>query len=269
MMDYEERLEKLIDALEWQAVEGGSFAALEKLSACGVEWGRRYACRSPGCPGCRGRNVKGRQKVLAERFAGCTKEGMGFLTIVLPGTNDLDQLGPLIDREKTRLRNRIRSGRAASPDWGYVFVDGTVEIDALSIDQVHALAPERRDLLLKVAPLGFGNTGPTWLPTFHCLVYRADIPTEEFQGCLERVWKEPGQVDFQPLYRHRSFDESLRRIGSYINKFTCSVDLCAPVRGAKIVEQWPAAWEADLVNWLHERRNAFERLHFIIGQKRS
>lgn len=268
-IDSYDRYDRLINMMEEIGLESGEYSALSRLLDCGTAWNGRYTCRSPACPKCRRANIESAKQRMQETLADLNNDDMSFLTVVLRGTSDIDNLDKIITSEKTRLRNRIRAGRMKSADWNDVAVYGWVEIDAVSADFIQAVAPERRDLLLNIANVATASYGPTWFPSFHAIVYHPNIAPDEFQELLKRVWPLESQIDLLSFKPNNEFSDNVNRIVSYVNKFTCTMSLCADVKGGKLFQQWPAMWEAQLTNWLHQRRSAFEMLRFSIRQKRT
>lgn len=157
---------------------------LELLSRCGVAWGGRFQCRSPGCPACRTRNAARQRRDMQDNLRGVENNQMAFVTLVLPGTRDVRNIEAVIKKGLTDLRNRIRACRRASKRWDSLEVFGWYEIDAVAFDQMPYIAKERRELLSHIAPIGCEDFGPVWLPTIHALVYLGDVEVADVRHAL-------------------------------------------------------------------------------------
>jgi hypothetical protein len=206
---------------------------------------------------------------MQDMFSGFENKEMAFVTVVLPAVRDLSDLHESFKKGLCDLRNRVRACRRASSLWNDLAIVGWLEIDAVAVEQVQFLAPERRDLLLSIAPIGCDTLGPIWVPTFHAVAYLGHNTIADLGAALRQQWPLPGQADVQQFWMEEEFERNLDRLVGYVNKFSCSTDLCAPVRGAKIADPWPPVWEAALLTWLHSgHRNAFERMRFSVQQRR-
>lgn len=210
------------------------------------------------------------KRELQEMFSGFQNSEMAFVTAVLPAVRNTADLGPVLKKGQSDLRNRIRACRRASDQWDDLAIVGWTEIDAVAADQMQFIAPERRDLLLQIAPIGCDMITPVWVPTFHCIVYLGNITVPELRAALQKQWSLEGQTDVQRFWPNQPFEVNLEKLVGYVSKFACSTSLCANVHGGKIADPWPPAWEAELLAWLHSgHRNAFERLRFSIRQKKT
>lgn len=266
-----ERMERVQAALSERSLVGdrGPIVA-ELLRQCRVGWDSRFRCRSPACPCCRRRIANRQKREIREMFSGFENHEMAFITIVLPPVRETADLDGVLKKGKSDFRNRIRACRRASSEWNDLAVVGWVEIDAVAVEQMQFIAPERRDLLLELAPFGCDTMGPVWVPTFHAIVYLGNNTVAELRAALRQQWPLEGQTDVQSFWPNQEFEVNLDRLVGYVGKFACSTDLCAPVQGGKLGDPWPPAWEAELLAWLHSgHRNAFERLRFSIQQKRN
>lgn len=266
-----ERAERLKAALaERTAVNDRGATVAELMERCGVDWKGRFECRSPGCPRCRRKNIIRQQRRIQETFKGFENSEMAFITIVLPAVRDVADLHAVLKKGLSDLRNRVRACRRVSKLWNDIAVVGWMEIDAISVEQMPFVAPERRDLLLNLGSFGCDTQGPIWVPTIHAIVYLGHTTLASLAGAIEHQWPLQGQTNVRPFWPDHIFESNIDMLVGYVNKFACSTNLCADVNGGKITDPWPPAWEAHLLHWLHsDHRNAFERLRFSIGQKRD
>jgi hypothetical protein len=206
---------------------------------------------------------------MQEKLRGVENSQMAFVTVVLPGVRDVRGIENVMKKGLTDLRNRVRASRRASKRWDSLGIFGWYEIDTTAFDQMAFVADERRDLLLEIAPIGCEDFGPVWVPTIHALVYLGDVDVAEVRTALQQQWSLPNQTDVRRFQANQEFEINVNNLVGYVNKFACATNLCAAVDGGKYADQWPPAWEAELLEWLHAgHRNAFERLRFRIGQKR-
>lgn len=264
-----ERFEGVKAALHERSLyDDGAGILADMLARCDVDWDRKYRCRSPGCPTCRRANIRREQRVFREMLDGATNADLAFVTVVLPGTRDIDDLTAILRKGVQDARNRVKACRRTSSHWDQLAILGWHEIDAISPEQLALLPPDRRALMAEIAPLDFDQDGPTWVPTFHAVAYLGDVTADELAEALRQQWPLAGQMNVKPFNPQRNVDDNRDRVISYGNKFGCETDLSADIKGGKLVEQWPATWEAEFLTWLHRgRRNAFERLRFAIGPK--
>lgn len=265
-----ERDERLkAELAERVGVAGQGPKVVELLARCDVAWKGRFRCQSPGCPACRKRNIAKQRRDMQDKLRGVDNSQMAFVTVVLPGVRDVREIEAAMKKGLTDLRNRICACRRASKRWDSLEIFGWYEIDTIAFDQMPYLADERRELLSAIAPTGCEDFGPVWVPTIHALVYLGDVEVADAQHALEQQWPLANQTDIRRFQTDQEFEINVNNLVGYVNKFACSTSLCAPVDGGKYVDQWPPAWEAELLEWLHAgHRNAFERLRFRIGQKR-
>ncbi len=236
---------------------------LAKLDACAEDWSGRYRCRVPSCPTCRGKNIRKQQQEIRSLYEGAENEDFAFVSIVLPGTRHVEEIGPLLRKGQEALRKRIAAARGSSPSWDDVCISGWFEVDAVGADHFQLLPSERKALLAQIAPLDDGQISPTWLPTIHAIAYLGGLDVGLFREQLARQWQLLNQVDVVAFDAAQSVETNLEALTCYSNKFACELSL-----SGHWAEPWPAEWEAELATWLNSgSRSSFEFLRFSVRQK--
>lgn len=257
-----EKFDRLRTALRSERT-AASTALATKLDACGHDWNGRFRCRSPACPTCKRANVRHQQRSVREFYQGAENAELALMSVVLPGTRDVDDISRIMARGYEGARKRIAARRARSCKWDDVHVTGWFEIDAIGAHQFPHLPPQRRTLLSDLAPMSFDQTGPTWLPTFHAICYLGPLHIGDMRDAFSHQWKLARQVDLTPFDSKKPVDENLDSVTAYANKFEAETTL-----QDRFVDPWPLAWQADLFTWLDRKpRNTFEFMRFTIGQK--
>jgi hypothetical protein len=262
-----EKLARLREKL--QASRSNSEQAyLADLDDCGVKWSGRYRCNSVGCPRCTRKIISQQQKKARAFFADAYNPDMAFMTVVGPGTQDLDEADDFIEAMDKANRYRVTAGRSSSARWNDFAMFGAFELDAVGAEHVPLLGSERQALLAEVAPVSMRQDGPTWVPTYHALVHVGRLGIIEIQEAFARTWPVPGQVHVKPFETVRSVEANIDKLVSYSLKNSCEITLPKQLPNGqwdKLQVPWPVSWQADYGTWLHQRRNGFEYLRFSIS----
>ncbi|TXN73437.1 hypothetical protein [Methylobacterium sp. WL6] len=235
-------------------------ALAAELAACGVDWGGRYRCRCPACWRCRRTYIQQQQRAAVAWVDGLNNADLAFASIVASGDTDINRLGETIAGLPRHNRNRIDAERRADPErWSNVALRAWIEVDAVGGDQIPLLGSSRRSLLPQIAPIALDQPEPTWLATYHGIVYVGGLNATEIGDAFRRQWPLAGQVDVRPLDQSRTVEHNVADIVSYANKHTCTTTV------GTIREPWPISWQAAYYSMIAHRRNAFEFLRFGIG----
>lgn len=236
---------------------------VEKLERCAVDWqDGRYRCRSPACIRCRRKHIKNQQRESLELLGHLPNEDLAFVTVVLPGTTDIEHLGPLIAKSRKDTANRFTAARRLNEQWRGTYLRGWHEVDALAPDHFAILPPDRRSLIPDLAQASMDFVSPTWVPTAHSIMFTNGLAVTDIADHLRRQWKLDHQVDVRPFDTHRSVARNLVGLTGYSNKFHCTTSLDGSIR-----EDWPVAWQAQFFGYLNKlQRNVFESLKMTINQ---
>jgi hypothetical protein len=242
-------------------------ALLAKLEACGVDWHHRYPCRSPACFRCRYINIRKQQRETVARLGHRRNEDIALVTVVLGATSNIDGVTPIIAKSRQDTRNCFMSARRRNSQWNDTDFIAWHEIDAVGAQHLPLLPPKRKALIPLLAPMAAQTILPTWLPTFHGLMFTNGLPVEEIASQFGKQWKHEHQVDVRMLRTRDALRANLNNIASYANKFHTTVSLESRSSKHKVQEPWPVAWETKFFGWLDAaHRNSFESLRMKIGK---
>lgn len=235
---------------------------LKKLENCGVGWKGRYLCRTPACFRCRSINIRKQERDSASLLGHFANEDLAWVTVVLGGTSNIDGLTRLIGKSRQDTRNCFVSARRRDPRWHGTYLRAWHEIDAVGAQHMPILPPERRSLIPSLVPMASDTLLPTWLPTWHGLMFRNGLSLSEIKCQFSRQWKSDYQVDVKPLSMGQDVAANLTKLTSYANKFHTTVSLDGDVR-----DPWPLSWETKFFGWIDaSHRNPFESLRMTIHQ---
>jgi hypothetical protein len=223
----------------------------QRLLRCGNEvdhTGRRFRCNRPFCPSCGERNRDEHTKAaLLPRCQAALAQGyhVAHLTVVLPPTNQIDQVTRLVTSAKrkvtgcrTRLAERHPSALAIS-------ADGTLEMGLVPSDQLDFVGEGRRRTLEE---LGFPESPcgrPVWCPHIHFLLL---VPPEQSLDCvgaeLRRVFRATRQVHIEEIKPDKNFVRSVFRVARYGAKFVGRTEVASSLQ-----RDWSAAEMVTAMTW--------------------
>lgn len=236
---------------------------VEKLGRCGNDWkDGRYPCRSPACPRCRRRNWTKQARETVELLGHFSNEELAFVTVVLPGTLDITGIEPLIAKSRRDTANRFKAARRIDEQWHGTYLRGWHEIDALAPDHFAILPPERLTLIPNLAPVALDGISPTWVPSWHSIMFTNGLALDDVADQFRRQWKLDQQVDVSAFDPDKTVRDNLVNLTSYANKFHCTTSLYGGIK-----EAWPVSWQAEFFGYLNRRdRSPFETLRMTINQ---
>ena len=181
---------------------------------------------------------------------------------MLGATSNIDGVTPIIAKSRQDTRNCFMSARRRDSQWNDTDLIAWHEIDAVGAQHLPLLPPKRKALIPLLAPMAAQTILPTWLPTFHGLMFTNGLPVEEIASQFGKQWKHEHQVDVRMLRLKDALWANLNNLSSYANKFHTTVSL-----EEKVKEPWPVAWETKFFGWLNAaHRNPFESLRMKIGK---
>jgi hypothetical protein len=103
---------------------------------------------------------------------------------------------------------------------------------------------------------------PTWLPTWHGLMFTNGLPLEEIRCHFRQQWKLDHQVDVRQLDEEQDIEANLNSLTSYANKFHTTTSLVG-----NYSDPWPITWETKFFGWINSvQRNAFESIRMSVNQ---
>jgi hypothetical protein len=235
----------------------------QKLEMCGTESpGYFWTCRQPACFHCRRRYVRRQFNAARDRFAGCMKADMAFVSVVLDGTSDVEQVGDIIRRARVTARNMFAKHRTMRRRWDGAQLLGWFEVDALCAEDAPLLGNERAALM---ADLGvtLAPARPTYIPTIHAVVGLNGLDWQAVRDALQEKWPHEHQVDVRPFYEHQPVEKSLYCTIRYALKRSCSSFL----RGTEA--EWPESWLVEFEMWSQRWSRSFQSFRISIGKKRN
>lgn len=236
---------------------------VEKLERCGKDWkGGRYRCRTPACTRCRRINRIGQERETIELLGHFANEDFAFVTVVLPGTTDITGIQRVIEKSRRDTANRFKAARRIDEQWHGTYLRGWHEIDAIAPDHISILPPDRLALVPRLAPIALDGVSPTWIPSWHSIMFTNGLALDVVADQFRRQWKLDYQVDVRPFDPSKSVAANLVNQTSYANKFHCTTSLDGGIK-----ETWPVSWQAEFFGYLNRReRSPFETLRMTINQ---
>lgn len=256
-----ERLERLKAQLALE-VNNTDRCLLKKLEACGAAQSERYRCRTPACFRCRCINQRKQQRETASYLGHFKNDDLVWVTVVHGATSHIDGLSSLIKKGRQDTRNCFVSARRRDPRWNGTHLMAWHEIDAVGAEHLPLLPPKRKSLVPLLAPMAAETSSPTWVPTWHGLMWTNGLSANEIKVQFGRQWKHEHQVDVQMLDLRKSLQANLSYLSAYANKFQTTVSL-----DSKVTEPWPITWEAKFFGWIDAaQRNPFESLRMSVRQ---
>ncbi|WP_374659014.1 hypothetical protein [Phenylobacterium sp.] len=233
-----------------------------KIDCCETDsLGYYYTCRQPACYRCRQRYIRRQSRAAIDRFGRCAKSDLAFFTVVLGGAEHPEEIGDLIARARSTLRNVFTKHRAQRKRWADVELVGWFEIDALGADDAPLLGQERADLISDLG-IRLVDDRPTYIPTIHGIVGLNGLDHQQFRDALAEKWPAARQVDVRPFYDHASKDKSISCIVRYALKRTCTSFL----KGIDVA--WPDSWLIEFETWQFHHSRSFQSMKVSVGRKK-
>jgi hypothetical protein len=234
-----------------------------KLDLCGTDsLGYFYTCRQPACFHCRRRYVARQTKAALNRFAGCKRGDLSFLTVVFDPAYDVADIEGVVARARPTIRNIFAKHRRGSRRWRKAQLLGWIEVDALCGDDVPGLGSERAVLLDEMG-VQLRPERPTYLPTLHAVVAHEGLDWQEIRDAFSEKWTAARQVHVRPLYGHQPVEKSIGCIVRYVMKRTCTTSLI----GTK--EIWPTSWLVEFETWTASWSRSFQSLKVSVGPSKE
>lgn len=254
-----QRMDRLREALRAQRNPTDK-PLLDRLGRCGVDWHGRYRCGSPACVRCRFINIRHQQRGTVEMLGHFTNQNLAWVTVVLGATTEVKGISTVIEKSRRDTKNRFVAARAKDDRWNDTYLRAWHEIDAVGVEHMPLLPPDRKGLVSALAPMA--ASGVTWLPTWHGILVRNHLSVEEITNELQCQWPLAHQVHVEGFDAKKTINANLDNLTSYSNKFHCSVSLMDHWK-----EPWPIHWQTQFFGWLHEgKRNPYEGLRMSINQ---
>lgn len=236
---------------------------IKKLEECGVKgMNGEYRCKTSLCYRCRCTNQRKQERESINLLGHFQNKDLVFVTVVLGATSNIGGLSPLIAKSRQDTRNCFVAARRRDPRWDGTYFKAWHEIDAVGTEHMPILPPDRLSLIPQLAPMAAQTLSPTWLPTFHGMMFTNGLSMDEIKFQFRRQWKLDHQVEIEAFHDWKPVTTNIANIASYANKFHTTVSLDGGVR-----ELWPASWAATFFGWSNSaHRNAFEGLRMTINQ---
>ena len=159
------------------------------------------------------------------------------MTVVLGATSNIGSLTPLIAKSRQDTRNCFASARRRDTRWHDTYLRGWHEIDAVGADHLPILPPDQKSLIPALAPMAAQTSLPTWIATWHGVMFRNGLSDDEIKCQFRRQWKLNHQVDVQPLDEEKPVTDNLNELSSYPNKFHTTTSLAGGFK-----DPWPVSW---------------------------
>lgn len=261
------RYRDLLDRLD----KKGSTSQLNlhsRLKKCeGPDWGHRFTCRSPACPRCRDRYIARQRRDAQERFDGATNLDLRMVSIVLGATYDIWEVGRILNKARSDLRNRINKLRRGSSAWNDFEIVGWLEVDAYDPDDVHLLGSDKiiqLKELLSYSDSTLNMIGPVWSPTIHAIVrVPPSLDQEDVRSAFEDQWPHHRQVDVRSFHFDKTAHRNIGNIVNYANKHEC---LTGP---SGFRSAWDTSWQVRYYDWLHQFSRGFLSIRLSVKPRRA
>lgn len=257
------RYTRLKAALEeaWTSPAMRLHSRLEKCG--GPDWGYRFTCRTPACPGCRDRYIAAQRRYALKRFAGSSGDRLAMLTINLGAVLDVAEIATMVRKARRDMRNCLDRERRSSSFWWATEVLAWIEVDAFDAADFNLLASDRQ-LQIEQFRCAFANSGRVWLPSLHGLVRLGEgVDVKAAEAAFASQWPGHRRVDLRPLLADRSVKDNVASIINYSLKNECTTTLMDPITGKGNKLDWPSTWMADYYSWLCSTSRGFQstRIH--------
>jgi hypothetical protein len=243
----------------WRCQQGRK----DRRRGISASWPR--LCRRPACASCRKFLAQGWRDWAAAQMANADNGSCYLVTIMVARSEALEVLPECVYGLRTALRNlRDRKARQDSC-WGRVGLVGQVEIDALGVEDIYLLPPQRR-MVIEALPV-LGRSDPSsrdvWIPHLHIGCHAPGLDMADLELALERQWPGAGRVDVR-CFQDRSAGENAGRIIGYASKHMMRLAL-----KDGFYDAWPYSVQARYWGWLHSLRQGLKPLRMKIGPTKA
>lgn len=245
-------------------------ALRSRIARCnGPDWGYRFTCRSPACPGCRDRYIAKQRREAEKRFAGTSNEHMAMLSINLGAVRSAYGIGGVMDKARRDLRNLWDRQRKDSPFWSPAELIVWLETDAVALEDYPRLGPDKQEQIAEFMNVYDGMTGVVWLPSLHGVMKLGPgLDIGLARAAFERQWKGHRRVDLRPFFETRPMVVNLGEVINYSLKHTCTTEFYDPETGEVRPEEWETRWLGEYYSWLYGFSRGFQSTRIKINPSR-
>lgn len=239
------------------------------LTRCGHDWFGTFLCNRAACESCRGRYIGRQRRAATKRFAALGNEALSLASIVIGGTNCLEDVPAMWSGFRKDLRNIVDSMRRRDGLWALTEFVVWLEIDAVSADDFSRLPPEKRVQLGELASaIGFGDE-PIWIVTCHGIVAHPMQTSGRIHSRLAQRWPVLGQVHLRPFYQWNDPATNIARVVNYSLKYEASTSLESRDDDdfTSIEDKWPLSWVAKYHAFLNGWSRGFQSTRISIGRR--
>lgn len=265
---------------------GGNVDLSGRMYECGEidNHNNMKLCGVPLCPRCfMTRRGKETGKAI-KKFRDATNEQLVFLTLLLPITSDIPEIGSILDTEKRRIINMIARKRRHDDRWNDVHMTGFWEIDRIAAEDIEKLGRNKKIALDQLgAPMFSTKDTTVWVPHLHAIIDCASLGIYEIREAFRADGRRGAyRVDAQPFHKHRSVTENLKQIVRYSMKFRIEDNYKAGSRfgilddgllGDREItterQWWPKEDIRAYAEWAKTTRGGFRSLRFEIGKAKK
>lgn len=199
----------------------GALVILDKVIACNSA----KRCFQILCPACRVQRQEDTGVKALAAFGKSAASELKFMTLLIQFETNATQLKPLMDGFRNKLKNSLRNNaRKLGVGKDAFKMLGAFEVDLKNLVTHWDLSPRSRKL---VKGLGYNPKVPKnasqYLLHIHAIVAplddrRKDLLIELIAKSLGLSKLLPHQINFRSLHAHRTQDENLKRLASYMFK---------------------------------------------------
>ncbi len=241
--------------------------------AAGHNVGWRMMCGMPACEFCRSWLTTRTTASVRERFRTASGAECWHVTVMLGRCGSLGAARDLVLNTRRDLRN-LRARRAQTDRrWLHVEMAGMAEIDALGIDDVQLLPPERRAVVQELPAFGGGPDRAAygfqvaWVPHLHLAINAPALNREDLVEAFRAQWPGPAErVDVAPFWACDTAADNAARIVGYGSKHAAVLKLDGKAKSVEV--PWPDAVQAAYWSWVHRQRNGLRMWRVILGAGR-
>ena len=256
----------------------------DRMEECGEpdQWGGTISCNVPLCPRCfMNRRAKETGIAIKKRFEGARNDDLAFLTILLPVTQRIGEIGEMFDTEKRRIRNMFARKRRADSRWNDVHFVSWLEVDRMDVEEITNTGRNSRLFFEQMTgPMMMMPGRTVWRPHLHGVVHLGSLSAKEFAETLRDYGHGTAyQVDVKPFETHRSVEKNLQKTIRYSMKFRIETDFKRSDAestetdigsGEQRERHW---WKPEdikaFAEWLSVERRGFQSLRFVVNKKEA
>lgn len=235
----------------------------------GPDWGRRFTCRSPACPGCRDRYIAKQRRAALARFADARTDEMAILTIILPPVFDVAEIGDAMAKARRDLRNLIDRQRRASGLWGPAEVLVWLETDAFDLEDLPRLGSDRQAQMRQFIQAFHDQSGIVWSPTLHGIVRLGPgLDVGIARRAFEKQWPGHRRVHLQTFTEGKALAASLGDVVNYSLKAECTNEFIDHATGEVVPVEWETSWLGEYYSWMYGWSRGFQSTRVSIKPTR-